>query len=92
MPGAYGKSVPLQLRTTGALWFGIAWCSLMGILLLGMTLPLLVPWHPTGPACLLVAVLMAFEWCFVVRGIVDLRSELNRRKKSRAENPGVTRL
>ena len=80
MPGAYGKSVPLQQRTAGNLWFGIIWCSAIGALVLAFALPLLFPWRLTFAALLLLGVVVLFEY-FALRGVWDCAAELQRRKR-----------
>lgn len=81
MPGAYGKSVPLSQRSKGNLWFGIGWCSAIGMLLLGFTLPLLLPWRSTVAAILLLGFVVLFE-DFVFRAVWQCATELRRRKRS----------
>ena len=81
MPGAYGKSVPLDQRTTRSLWFGIVWCSAIGVLVLAFTFPLLLPWRLSFAVVLLLGFIVLFE-SFVCRGVWQLATELRRRKKS----------
>ncbi len=74
------KPWSLDLRKTARLWFGIAWWSCFGILLLIFTLPqVFQDWFSFHAVILLGAVLF-FEAQFVVRRVRQFVEELRRRR------------
>jgi len=80
MPGSYGKSVPLHERSTLSICFGIVWCVAIGSYLLYRAWTLLLPWHLTLGAALLLGVVALFESiCFA--GVWASVRELRRRRK-----------
>ena len=81
MPGAYGKPVPLSQRTVGNLWFGIAWCSGIGLSFLLLGLPVLLPWQHLTPAALLLLVIVVGVEVSIGREVWKLAAELQRRSR-----------
>jgi hypothetical protein len=79
VPGK-GNGTPVEEESTRNLWFGFAWVSSIGLLALLYTLPLLLPWHSSFAAFLLLGLILVFEG-LVVSGLWPLAKEIYRRRK-----------
>lgn len=77
--------VPLEKRSKGSLWFGIAWLAGLGIAPLFVFMPRLFPWQPgldSFGSVVVPGIIFVLLWCLLVHAIWRSTQELNRRTKA----------
>jgi hypothetical protein len=78
------KPVPLEQQSKSDLWLGIAFCSMVGIFVLFLILPLLLLlWRKpafTFATVLLLGFILFFEWV-TIREVWQFVAELYRRRR-----------
>lgn len=77
--------VPLEKRSKGSLWFGIAWLAGLGMAPLFVFMPRLFPWQPgrdSFGSVLVCGIIFVLLWCLLACAISRSTQEPDRRAKA----------